>query len=357
MVNLSTDPAEILNIMLEELPIAWHYFKKAHGGKQRCLKLEDQMMDKALEDKEAQFTEVESYITKTGNRWLTYIHTEYYPKALYTQTFHFSFIYYETYASCGAFFPLYPPTKKAKSKPDGVLIFTAHFFQRMAERTGKLYRSKELIKEFISTKSTQSAQVDEDGDVIVKFKGGYGFGVQKSSSPRVFEIRTYLSDEQLSPGQKRKCEKVDALATLTAGGMWMKQVAKNATILQNFDEEAIKEGAEKLEALKKLGLEKHTTLALYLHMSFIGLLQEIFNTKIDAKQSALIVSVTFDNSIDIIKRYVDFNSSTATKEENEAFDKDFIAFAVKCAKQLKLKSVNEETIQSAINKLRQKKHV
>ena len=115
-VNLSTKAKDILATMHEEKPKAYYYFRKKYGGKQKYLKLENQMLDKALEEKNDQFTDIDYWISKVGNRWMTYTQAEYFPRAMYANAFHYAFIYYETMASCGAFFPLYDPRKTKKGK-------------------------------------------------------------------------------------------------------------------------------------------------------------------------------------------------------------------------------------------------
>lgn len=356
MINLSTTPKEIIQTMKDELPSAYYFFRKQYGGRQKYLKAEDKLLDKALEEEQSQFTDIATSISKTGNRWMVYTHVEYFPKAHYANAFHFAFVYYETYSSCGAFFPMYPQTKKGKKidslKPNGVLIFTSHFFQRLSERTGIPYRSKELIREFISAKSTQACQADEDGDVIIKFKGGYGYGKEKSLNPRVIEVRTFLTNEQLSPSQKRKCENVDALDEIYSDGMWIKDVAISTAYYQDpTEEEAAQEGLKKLKALKKLGLEYSALLMAYTHAAFISLLEYILNIEIDMKQSAVISHITGDCCKNFVLKYKNFNGSTATDAQNEEFKEDFIEVMVKCAKRMKLKSVNRDTITQHINEV------
>jgi tetratricopeptide (TPR) repeat protein len=138
---------DILATMHEEKSKAYYYFRKKYGGKQKYLKIEDQMLDKALEEKNDQFTDIDYWISKVGNRWMTYTQAEYFPRAMYANAFHYAFIYYETMASCGAFFPLYDPRKTKKGKVSekakiaGVSLYTDHFLYQMSERTKIEYRS------------------------------------------------------------------------------------------------------------------------------------------------------------------------------------------------------------------------
>ena len=63
-VNLSTQAKDILETMREEMPKAYYFFRKNFGGKQKYLKHEDQMLDKALEEKNDQFTDIEYWMSK-----------------------------------------------------------------------------------------------------------------------------------------------------------------------------------------------------------------------------------------------------------------------------------------------------
>ena len=344
MINLSTQPTEIIKSMQSEIPSVTYQFKKPYGGTRKYLKYEDSLLDKALAEKQNQFTDINEYITPSGNRWISYTHIEYYPKALYAYAFHVSFIYYETYASCGAFFP----TFNGKKKVDGVIVFTDHFFLRMAERTGKKYRSKELIREFISTKSTQACQADEDGDVIIKFKGGYGFGKEKSRSPRVIEVRTYLTEKMLSPSQRRKCEKIDAYAELVSDGMYLKDVALHTACNQELDAQMVK---DKIKAADKLGLGRHMALASLVHMSFVRMLEDMLRLTVSQEQHAVIGQVTGECSFDFVRKYVGFDQRTATDAENQVFADDLTDVLAKCARKLKLRSMTKERITDYINNL------
>lgn len=346
-INLTTKPADIIETMREELPSERYQFRKANGGNLKYAKLEDHLLDKALEDEESQFTDINEHISRYGNRWITYTHVEYYPKAKHAQAYHMSFVYYETYASCGAFLPMYSPAKSSKKiKVDGVLIFTDHFFLRMAERTGKKYRSKELIREFITTKSTNASQTDDEGEVIIRFKGGYGFGIEKSKRPHLIEIRTYLTDNQLSPKQKKKCEKVDAYSEIVADGMSNEDIAI-LTAYNSTSEEWLERAIKTFNAAQKIGIHRRMVVAASANAMFIRLMCDIIHMD-EKKLTQASVMVIFSR----IKFYVDqfarkyekFDEETATPEEIQQFNADLIDMCTKCAKRLSISTMTREAI-------------
>ena len=354
-VNLKTQVKDILATMREEKPKAHYFFRKKYGGKQKYLKLEDQMLDKALEEKNDQFTDIDYWISKVGNRWMTYTQAEYFPKACYANAFHYSFIYYETMASCGAFFPLYDQKdlKKNgkvtdKSKIAGVILYTDHFFYQMSERTKIEYRSKELIKKFISTRLENALTVDENGDAIVKFKGGHGFGKQYSDSPQFIAIRTFLRDEELNAKQRKMCEPVDTLYELTKDGSFMKDIQLNAALLQDpMSKEAIEENMKKYEAMKKFGMEKHVALFSSLGMIFTKILEDRLQLKTNYQHQVIFAHVVSWNAIDFVKKWA---NQDANGREGE-FKKDMVDVFCKAAKEMKLKSFSRGIISYYLNKM------
>jgi hypothetical protein len=256
-------------------------------------------------------------------------------------------------ASCGAFFPSYSPRQtndglvKPKGQPDEVLIFTDHFFYQMSERTGKEYRSKDLIREFISTKLEHAMTADEDGEIIAKFTGGHGFGKELEREPRRVEVRTYLTDKQLNNKQRRKCETVDAMYELTKDGMFIKPVALHTAAQQDFTaEEAAKDGLRRLKAIKKLGMERPMTMLMGIHLGYIRMLQDILHIEIDIHQSAVIAHIVSNNAEEIVKKWVDVDFING--ELNADFERDLIDCYCRCACAMKLKHVNRDTITTAI---------
>ena len=357
-VNLSTKSADVLATIREEQPKAWYYFRKKYGSKLKYEKAEDQMLDKALEEKCDQFTDIDYWISPVGNRWMTYVQVQYFPKAHYALAFHYSFIYYETFSSCGAFFPMYSPKQtkdgkvKKKGVPDSVIRYTDHFFYQMSERTKIEYRSKELIRKFISERCEHALTTDEDGEVVLKFKGGHGFGKEIAKRPQFIDCRTFLRDEELNNKQKRMCEPVDMLYELTKDGMFIKDVALNTAFYQDYtEEEAAKEGMKKLTAIKKLGMEKHMLMMAAIHMSFVRILEDILHIKLDMKQQAVISHVVGECGKDLVAKWVGQDASSPEKDKE--FQGDLIEVMVKCAKKLKLRFVNRESITKRMNEIRE----
>jgi hypothetical protein len=191
---------------------------------------------------------------------------------------------------------------------------------------------------------------DEDGEIIAKFTGGHGFGKELEREPRRVEVRTYLTDKQLSNKQRRKCETVDAMYELAKDGMFIKPVALHTAAQQDFTaEEAAEEGLRRLKAIKKLGMERAMTMLMGIHLGYIRILETILHIEIDMNQSAVIAQIVGDNAEGIVEKWV--NVDFSTDELNAAFDHDLIDCYCRCARAMKLKSVNRDTITAAYKEI------
>ena len=385
-INLSTQPADLLATMKEELPVAWYHFRKQIGSSLQYQKHEDQVLDQALAEKRSIVSDVGEWISKVGNRWITYVHTEYFPQALHAMATHVSFIYYETYASCGAFFPLYvPPTvsrkgKQKRQEPNGILIYTDHFFLQMSNRTGKKYRSKELIREFVTTRDAHAMQADEDGSLVVRFVGGYGFGKWwEQDGIRVCQVRTYLNEkggDSLNRRQQRLVEKLNAYAVLMEGGMYNPDVVRDtavsaaiahrpdvlAPISDKIDQETLSKIIDnpttradyhrslekRLKAIKTLGMEREIQFSMSLAMGYVGLMQKMLDMELNEPQVAVVSSYVSMECDDMVRKYARRDMSQATDAEQREFMDDFIRMSARVARRMKLRSMTEERIREKV---------
>lgn len=214
-VNLSTPPADIIATMAEEIQAVRYHKRKAYGGTRKYEIWKQELKEKALAEKQNQLSELTEWISKVGNRWVMYSSEEYFPDSGHVLPCHAAFIYYETYASCGAFFPTYD---EGSRKVSGVVVFTSHFFQRLSERANVPFRSKAMIQEFISSNfmRTTTSKEKVGSDAYMRFRIGYGIGAVLSVEPYAVEIRTFLTDEQLSPSQRKRMEAADMDARIVA---------------------------------------------------------------------------------------------------------------------------------------------
>lgn len=393
-INLSTQPKELLSTMRAELPVAWYHYRKQIGSSLQYLKHEDRLLDQALAEQRSMVSDTNEWISKVGNRWITYVHTEYFPQAMNAHATRVSFIYYETYASCGAFFPLFQPlayTGKGKQKkmqePDGIIIYTDHFFYQMSQRTGKQYRSKELIREFITTRDTHAMQTDDEGELIVRFTGGYGFGKWwEQDGIRVCQVRTYLNEkgrDSLNKRQQRLVEKLNAYAVLFEGGMHNQDVARDtvlcASIARNPDvltpfsdkldsellrqindnattqQEYMRSVEKRMQAIKTLGLDREMLFLTTLSASVAGLIEEMLGIELSEPQTVIVTSYVGMEAGDMVRKYARRDTPGATDTEQQEFTNDFIQLAARTARRMDLRSMTEERIRETITRLNSNK--
>ena len=385
-INLSTQPADLLATMCEELPVAWYHYRKQIGSSLQYQKHEDRLLDQALEEKRSLVSDISEYISKVGNRWITYVHTEYFPQALNAMATRVSFVYYETYASCGAFFPLYaPPSAKSRGKqkkqvPYGIVIYTDHFFLQMSNRTGKKYRSRELIREFVTTRDAHAMQTDDDGGLVVRFVGGYGFGKWwEQDGIRVCQVRTYLNEkggDSLNRRQQRLVEKLNAYAVLFEGGMYNPDVSLDTALLEllvrdpsvlapisdKIDPETLRQinsnpttqeeyqhsANKRLKAIQTLGLDREVQFATALTMSYVGLMCKMLDMKINEAQASIVASFVSMECGDMVKKYARRDKSQATDAEQQEFTDDFISMSARVARRMHLRSMTEERIRETV---------
>ena len=385
-INLSTQPRELLATMREELPVAWYHYRKQIGSTLQYQKHENQLLDQALAEQRSLVSDVSEYISKVGNRWMTYVHTEYFPQAMHAMATHVSFIYYETYASCGAFFPLYAPPsssrngKQKKQVPTGIVIYTDHFFYQMSQRTGKKYRSKELIREFITTRDAHAMQADDDGGLVVRFVEGYGFGKWwEQDGIRVCQVRTYLNEQggdSLNRRQQRLVEKLNAYAVLYEGGMYNPDVALSSAVsasitrrpdvLENIsdkiDPETLRQISgnpttladyqrtleKRLKAIKTLGLDREMLFSMSLAMGYAGLMQKMLDMELNEPQVAIVASYVSMECGDMVEKYARRDMSQATDAEQQEFMDDFARMSARVARRMRLRSMTEERIRETV---------
>ena len=391
-INLSTQPRELLATMCEELPVAWYHYRKLIGSTLQYQKHEDQVLDQALTEQRSLVSDIGEYISKVGNRWMTYVHTEYFPQAMHAIVTHASFVYYETYASCGAFFPLYTPpspSRKGKQKkqvPTGIVIYTDHFFLQMSNRTGKKYRSKELIREFVTTRDCHAMQTDDDGGLVVRFVGGYGFGKWwEQDGIRVCQVRTYLNErggDSLNRRQQRLVEKLNAYAVLYEDGMYDPDVALSsavtaaitrspdvlANISDKIDPETLRQISDnattqadyqrtlekRLKAIKTLGLDREMRFSMSLTIGYAGLMQKMLGMELNEPQVAVVASYVSMECGDMVEKYAHRDMSQATDAEQQEFTDDLARMSARIARRMHLRSMTEERIRETLAALSRK---
>lgn len=212
MVNLSTPSDQLLKELCYDYEKALYWLKKHFGGEKGYEDMRDRLLDKCQATHEPQTSEVVEYTSQNGNHWLCFEHARYYPDSHDSFCMPHAICYYETAASIGIFC-LGHSSDPMKKKPSSCIIFTPHFFTRMAERLGIEPNGKEMVRrflEYVPQMNIQQYEPNEKGEVHVdvRLPGSVGRGIRKKGDENVFEIRTFLTDKQLSNSERKITSKI-----------------------------------------------------------------------------------------------------------------------------------------------------
>ena len=87
------------------------------------------------------------------------------------------------------------------------------------------------------------------------------------------------------------------------------------------------------------------TMLMGIHLGYIRILENILHIEIDMNESAVIAHTVGDNAAELVMKWVDVDFTT--DELNAAFERNLIDCYCRCAREMKLKSVNRDTITAA----------
>ena len=209
MINFSTPSEQLVRELTSEESKAVYYLRKHYHGEKGYEKMRDGLLMKAYQSHKTEISDVVEYISPNGNRWMTFECCQYYKDANSTYATPIAFCYYETYGSVGAYL-LTQSTYESDSKHKLVLHFTNHFFLRFCQRLGVEMRSRWMVQRFtevISGYLIGHNGFDDKGreKIDVRLPASVGRGIRIPDSP-IVEVRTYLTDKELSKKQLRETE-------------------------------------------------------------------------------------------------------------------------------------------------------
>ena len=220
MINLNT-PSDVLWATLsKEYEKAKYWMIKQYGGEKRYEAMRDDLLRRCAFSQCTINSKPVYYTSQEGNRWICFENATYYPDSYASNAMPSCFCYYETASSIGLFMVGFSNSCSNEGM-NCVLIFTPHFFQRYAERMGVSDNKDELLMKF--TSSTRSFTVspmdkDENGHERIAVRittDCTGYGIRRSGNENVFEVRTILTDAQLSKAQSARTERVRSLGDLS----------------------------------------------------------------------------------------------------------------------------------------------
>ena len=260
MVTLSMPTADMVRELLDDQKRAKYWFKKHWHGDKGYDKLQNDLLRKAYDRGKNQFSEIVEYISPKGNRWMMFEAARFYPKANRARTMPVFFCYYETYGSVGAFMIGYDQMDMNCERPT-IVIFTSHFFLRFCQRLKVEMRSRWMVQKFCEAipgyliypyndkKSNGLVPID------IRLPGSLGRGFARTNfeNGTIIEIRTFLTDPELSPKQMRETEEVRRLGDsmeYEPFEIWIHRLAK----LRGDD--LLNEWCKKLNFVEKQGVPR-----------------------------------------------------------------------------------------------------
>lgn len=208
MINLSTSPDILLKELAEDFQKAIYWAK--HKDKD-ALDWARKMKNKSIQSPEVRMGP--DYTSSNGNRWLIFFIAQPVGRTGQNAVSCVTFCYYETIGSIGAFCLINGNHLVDHFGVNGCCIYTSHFFLRLSERTGVVYRSKEMLMTFVTKFDRFTAIVDdkdilEPGEVAISLAGGQGRGIILNRNPYVYEIRTFIPEHLYNNRQKATARKL-----------------------------------------------------------------------------------------------------------------------------------------------------
>lgn len=213
MINLNTPNKELVEELRKDFNRVKQWFSEKHLTKKKVKQLA-YILERKCIDENLNFATSEpvEHITKSGNRWMVYLKSERQGEKTIIHQLQ-AFCYYETYGSIGAFIPILEG-----NKVNGCTIFNSHFFLRMKQRLGLGMLNKEVLKrfiEYISLLHSEDKGKGEHGEheAEVYLYGAVGRGIFRGDDFDVLEVKTFLTESELSKSQLARLQKLKHIAT------------------------------------------------------------------------------------------------------------------------------------------------
>ena len=232
MITVTSPTEQILKELNEEESKAIYWMKKQFHGERGYDRMQDELLAKAMDEHKDQKTDTYDYISPRGNRWMAFVYCRYYKDINYAHTVPVAFCYYETYGSVGAFM-LYRWQYDQKANHTCAVLFTDHFFLRFCQRLGIEMRSRWMVQRFLEVIPGMTISTSEDLDtqgrvkVDCRLPGSIGRGILRKDG-QLMEIRTYLTDKELSRKQLRETKRLREAADSRKIEPWTVKMARMA---------------------------------------------------------------------------------------------------------------------------------
>lgn len=272
MINLSTSSDELWRVLPEEHDKAVYWMKKHFGGEKSYEKMRDELLRRCVSESKPLISEIIDYTSKEGNHWVVFEQSTYYPESMGSFCMPVAMCYYETAASLGVFSIGYTHINGV-DRANSIIIYTPHFFQRYAERMNIEGGPRDILVKYLEMANSFSISPmpSDDGQkkIIIRIPGCTCHGIMREDGRDVYEVRTILTDEQLSYKQSRETKKVREMGDAMRFEPRDMRVAR----LKNSDD-AFEDYCQEMEHLESLGID---TTGAQKGMILTGLIGELFH--------------------------------------------------------------------------------
>lgn len=210
MITSLSPKDEIFKVCIEENGKAQYWFKKQTNNR-KWDEIADSLISQHMKTGTPHWSEMIEYNARSGNKWYSFIRSRKIGNCY--GTFLQSFMCRETLGSI----EIFNVTSKGcvGGGSDGVMIFTSHFFIRMAQKLGVAADNKEIAQRFLSLSDGMVFHEKGDGkkrkaELEISFMGTIWRGVYKNGDKRVVEIKTMLKRTELTSKEKIALKEVEA---------------------------------------------------------------------------------------------------------------------------------------------------
>lgn len=211
MITAISSNEELLNAVLEEQPKAYYWFDKRYKDNRETSRLRRKITDEHKKTGEVQVGGYVEYLSRSGNRWVVYLRTARTGGFYCTQKA--SFVYRETFGSIEVIVPM-DLKAVAGGRPQGVMVFTSHFFLRMQQRLGVEKIDIEAVIRLVA--SIKHTIINAKGDskrrkheMEISIMGTVWRGIYRNGAKNIIEVKTMLTKLELSRREKQALQRVD----------------------------------------------------------------------------------------------------------------------------------------------------
>ena len=274
MITITSSSEQILKELREYQKAVFWLQKKYHGQKgyeRMCYEL----MQKCIWTRQDQKSDYIEYLSPTGNRWIAFEYATYFPDGHTAESVTMTLCYRQTSASIEVFIPVFTP---GGEKLMEAIVYTPHFFLRYNQRKGTNISLDFIINDFAPSLTVQKLfpdKPDEKGNVRfdVRLKGGIGRGwTRRDSVQKIYEVRSYLPDSDLTKKQLRETERTrkfgDMFISSKSYASALRQV-KRLKPIHNMDEIINMQKVAGMDT-KDMELARNFTALLIIGYTFLG---------------------------------------------------------------------------------------